>query len=162
MLYLQPVAEPGSKENKRIIMSIMNSHPSYNRLVLGKALLTSGDIERDIKESLELGASSFYIKNDDEPVGLIDFLPENPRDKQAWIGLLIVHKNHEGNGIGSEALRLLEEQLLLQKVGKVRLGIHKGNDSGTAFWRKHGYINIKSTTDKHQNQVDIYEKVLKE
>lgn len=88
LLYLQPVAEPGSKENKRIIMSIMNSHPSYNRLVLGKELLTSGYIEQ--------------------------------------------------------------------------VGIHKGNDSGTAFWRKHGYINIKSTTDKHQKQVDIYEKVLKE
>lgn len=139
--------------------SIMNSDPFFNQIVVSKANLTDEDIEKENKQNLELGAKYFYIKQEDEPIGLIHFLPKNPNDNHTWIGLLIIHKEYQRNGLGGYALRLLEKKLKGQNIDKVRLCVQNGNDNGAAFWNKNGFTKISTSTDRHNNQIDIYEKI---
>lgn len=161
MINLIPVTEPLSKDNLEIQKAIMNSHPLFNRLVVGKELLTIGDIIEENKKNFEYGEKMFHLQKATEYVGLITFLPKNPHDNCSWIGLLIIHNEHERNGFGTIAIDLLEEKLKEHKIDKVRLCVQNGNIKGATFWNKNGFNIINSALDNHNNQIDIYEKVFR-
>ena len=78
MINLIPVTEPLSKDNLEIQKAIMNSHPLFNRLVVGKELLTIEDIIEENKKNFEYGEKMFHLKKATEYVGLITFLPKTP------------------------------------------------------------------------------------
>ncbi len=150
-----------ANENVSIQKYIMNSDSFFNQVVRGKNNLTEEDILKNNKQNLELGAKYFYIIEDEEPIGLIHYLPNNPFDNHCWIGLLIIHKAHQRTGLGSYALQLLENELDRHHINKVRLCVQTGNDNGAAFWGKKGFTKISTSTDSHNNPIDIYEKVQK-
>ncbi|SFE61364.1 Acetyltransferase (GNAT) family protein [Paenibacillus algorifonticola] len=136
----------------------MNSHPKFNLLVIGKQFQTDEDIREENKKNLEYGEKMFHLNENNECVGIITYLPQNPNDHHPWIGLLIIHKEHERAGIGTLALKLLEEELVAQRIDKVRLCVQNGNHKGASFWKKNGFHKISDGLDIHNNQIDIYEK----
>jgi ribosomal protein S18 acetylase RimI-like enzyme len=154
------VSEPTSFRNVEIQKNIMNTHPAYNLLVLKRELMTDEEIMEENKHNFELGEQMFHIQKHDEIIGILTYLPRNPHDLEPWIGLLVIHKDHEGNGLGSEVLRLFEEMLREQDVRSVRLGVQVGNEKGASFWTKNGFTIIRGSVDEYGNQVDIYEKQL--
>ena len=122
-------------------------HPSYRR---GTRLAISN-----------FGEKMFHICKNGERMGILTFLPKNPHDLESWIGLFVIHKDHEGKGLGSEVLGLFEDELKkAKKIHKVRLGVQKGNTKGAAFWSKNGFAIIRSSVDEYGNRVDVYEKQL--
>lgn len=160
MIILETVNEPMSKKNVDIHKSILNSHPSYNLVVVGKELLSDEEIFEETNKNYLYGEKTLHIKKNEECVGLITYLPNNTHDNLTWIGLLAIHKKYEREGIGTIALGLLENILREQKIDKVRLCVQHGNDNGASFWNKNGFVKINSTVDQHTNQIDIYEKQL--
>jgi Acetyltransferases len=160
LLTLKMVSEPTSFRNVEIQKNIMNTHPAYNLLVLKRELMTDEEIMEENKHNFELGEQMFHIQKHDEIIGILTYLPRNPHDLEPWIGLLVIHKDHEGNGLGSEVLRLFEEMLREQDVRSVRLGVQVGNEKGASFWTKNGFTIIRGSVDEYGNQVDIYEKQL--
>jgi|GEM_PF-1697088 len=160
LLTLKIVSEPTSLRNAEIQKNIMNSHPAYNLLVLKRESVTEEEIVEENKHNLEMGEQLFHIQKHGEIIGILTYLPRNPHDLEPWIGLFVIHKGHEGNGLGSEVLRLFEEMLREQNVRRVRLGVQVGNDKGASFWSKNGFAVIRSSIDEYGNQVDIYEKQL--
>lgn len=160
LLTLKMVSEPTSFRNVEIQKNIMNTHPAYNLLVLKRELMTDEEIMEENKHNFELGEQMFHIQKHDEIIGILTYLPRNPHDLEPWIGLFVIHKDHEGNGLGSEVLRLFEEMLREQDVRSVRLGVQVGNEKGASFWTKNGFTIIRGSVDEYGNQVDIYEKQL--
>jgi len=160
LLTLKMVSEPTSFRNVEIQKNIMNTHPAYNLLVLKRELMTDEEIMEENKHNFELGEQMFHIQKHDEIIGILTYLPWNPHDLEPWIGLFVIHKDHEGNGLGSEVLRLFEEMLREQDVRSVRLGVQVGNEKGASFWTKNGFTIIRGSVDEYGNQVDIYEKQL--
>ncbi|MEI5908748.1 GNAT family N-acetyltransferase [Bacillus spongiae] len=160
MLKLALIKEPNSKESVFIQKTILNSNPFFNQVLVGKERLTAEDIIKENKQHLELGAKYFYINQNDKPIGLIHFLPKNPYDDHTWIGLLIIHKQYQKNGLGSHALSLLEKDLRKQNIEKVRLCVQHENDIGASFWSEEGFSKISTAKDHRHNHIDIYEKVL--
>jgi ribosomal protein S18 acetylase RimI-like enzyme len=160
MITLELINDPVSPSSVEIQKSIMNSHPSFNLVVVGKEFLTDEDIAEENKTNLASGEKMLYIKDGDKYIGIATYLLNNPHDNQTWIGLLIIHKKHERRGNGSITLKLLEKRLIEQKVDKVRLCVQNGNHSGASFWHSNGFVKISSSTDKHNNHIDIYEKSL--
>ncbi|OBZ08365.1 hypothetical protein A8L34_23925 [Bacillus sp. FJAT-27264] len=160
MITLEAVSEPMSPENIEIQTSMMNSQPSYNLVVMGKALLTSEEILEENTNNFESGEKMFYIRKHDENIGIVTYLLRNPHDNHTWIGLLIIHKDHEGHGIGREAVELIESKLRQENVDKVRLCVQKENESGALFWGKNEYVIVNSSIDQRGNPIDIYEKKL--
>jgi ribosomal protein S18 acetylase RimI-like enzyme len=161
MITLEPIHDPGNPSIIEIQKSIMNSHPSFNLIVVGKESLTNEEIIEENKKNLASGEIMLLIKDDNKYIGIATYLPMNPHDNHTWIGLLIIHKEHERKGIGSITLKLLEQKLMEQKVEKVRLCVQNGNDNRASFWKRNGFVKISSSTDKHNNHIDIYEKSLK-
>ena len=127
LLTLELVNEPTSAKNIEIQKTIMNSHPEYNLVVVNREFLTDEEILEENKRNHELGEQIFHIKLHDECIGILNYLPRNPNDQKPWIGLFVIHRDHEGKGFGSEVLGIFEAQLREQDVHLVRLGVHIGN-----------------------------------
>ncbi|ANY69048.1 hypothetical protein BBD42_23110 [Paenibacillus sp. BIHB 4019] len=138
----------------------MNSQPLFNLLVLGKRLQTDEEIREENQKNLEQGEKMFHLIENNECVGMMTYLPKNPNDHHPWIGLLIIHKEQERAGIGSLALKLLEEEWAAQRIDKVRLCVQHGNHNGASFWNKNGFHKISEGLDNHNNPIDIYEKCI--
>ncbi|QRG65950.1 GNAT family N-acetyltransferase [Brevibacillus choshinensis] len=160
MIYLETVNDPISQENVQIHKSILNSHPSYNLVVVGKEFLTDEGIMTETSENLKMGEKTLHIKQDDECIGIITYLPESQHVKHTWIGLFAIHKNDEGGGVGTKAWGLFEQILLEQSINRVRLLVQNGNDRGASFWSKNGFVKINSQMDEHKNMVDVLGKQL--
>jgi RimJ/RimL family protein N-acetyltransferase len=132
------------KSNKDLItfeMEIMNSHPEYNILSDGKAVLTYEDLIEEHEEELE--KERYIIKYGNEMIGIIDFIMENPRDKKPWLGLLVIHKAWTGNSYAKKALDKYEDMMGKRNVTLVRLGCFGENSKGMNFWQRNGFEKVK-------------------
>jgi GNAT superfamily N-acetyltransferase len=161
MIHLEPVANPLSPESIQVQASILNSQPAFNMMVVHQAYLAPPELLEENKQNLAMGEKMLYIKTDHQHVGLITYLPEYTGDHQPWIGLLVVHQQHNRQGIGREAVRELEQLLQQEGIHRIRLAVQLGNTAGEAFWTNNGFTLIRIATDNHNNEVGVYEKQFK-
>lgn len=132
------------KSNKDLIpyeIEIMNSHPEYNFLSEGKAVLTYEDLLEEHEEELE--KERYILKVGEDMIGIIDFIMENPRDQQPWLGLMIIHKTWTGNSYAQKALARYEDMMREKNVFAVRLGCFTENITGMNFWQRNGFKKVK-------------------
>lgn len=75
----------------------MNSDPHFNKVSIDKVALTDQDMYEYTKGNIDFGAEYLWIRSDDSssPIGFIQYLPKNPHDGMTWIGLLVVHLEHQ-------------------------------------------------------------------
>jgi RimJ/RimL family protein N-acetyltransferase len=66
-------------------------------------------------------------------VGLLDWMDENPNDASPWIGLVMVHADHQRRGLAAEAIAGLAEHGRGSGWTRVREGVVEGNDAGMAL-----------------------------
>lgn len=150
------------KSNKDLIpseMEIMNSHPDYNLLSEGKAVLTYEDLIEEHEEELE--KERYVIKVENDMIGIIDFIMENPRDHKPWLGLLIIHKTWTGHSYAKQALKKYEDLMRERNVFAVRLGCLTENINGMSFWQQNGFQNVKEISFR-KKPLWIMEKKLEE
>ncbi|WP_019914728.1 GNAT family N-acetyltransferase [Paenibacillus sp. HW567] len=158
MITLEPVADPLSAESIPLQAAILNSQPAFNLMVLHKEALTAEEIREENRQNLEMNEKMLYIKENNQYIGIITYLPNNPGDNAPWIGLFILHKSYAGQGIGSIALNVLERYLKQNNVTSARLAVQLENETGALFWTRNGFIKTSSSKDQHGNKVDVYEK----
>jgi GNAT superfamily N-acetyltransferase len=70
-----------------------------------------------------------------ETIGLIDFVTESPTDGYPWIGLVLVHRSRQRQGIGTEMLTTVAAHLHADGHPAVRMAVIEGNEAGLAFAR---------------------------
>lgn len=75
----------------------------------------------------------------DETVGLIDFVTESPTDGYPWIGLVLVDRDRQRHGIGTEAVAAVAGHLGEEGHSVVRMAVIEGNEVGLAFARSVGF-----------------------
>ncbi|MFE8703252.1 GNAT family N-acetyltransferase [Cytobacillus sp. FJAT-54145] len=140
------------KSNKTYIpieLAIMNSQPEHNLVSEDRELLTDEDLLEEHEEHKDK-KERYLISLDDEFIGIVDFIMENPRDLKPWLGLFIVHKNWEGKGVAQEAYTWYENLMKARGVGEVRLGCFKNNLKGLTFWRRQKYEIVKEIDFKEK------------
>ncbi|WP_416148995.1 GNAT family N-acetyltransferase [Salipaludibacillus sp. HK11] len=160
MVELKSLKDPQTEDSIAIQRNLFNSDSTFNQIVFGKNELSKDDLIQDNAENLQLGAQYFYIVSEKKYAGLVHFLPVNPHDGHAWIGLLIIHKKMQKSGIGNETITLLEDIIAKEDIKKIRLSVQQKNEGGAEFWQKKGYVKVNSSIDKFNNDIDIYEKEL--
>jgi RimJ/RimL family protein N-acetyltransferase len=70
-------------------------------------------------------------------------MDENPNDGVPWIGLVMVHAEHQRRGLGAEALRGLADHGRDHGWTRLREGVLGGNDAGMALARALGMREVE-------------------
>ncbi|WP_411349415.1 GNAT family N-acetyltransferase [Paenibacillus sp. WLX2291] len=141
-------------------LHIINSNPFYNQITKGKQQLEQAELEQEVAEASELGAERYVILLDADIVGIVEFLPLNPYDDCSWLGLFMMESSRQRSGLGGQALEAFEQQLRQRGIGMLRLAVVVDNEPAHAFWKKHHFQYVRSTTTPAQLDVIIYEKQL--
>ncbi|MCA0972069.1 GNAT family N-acetyltransferase [Halobacillus litoralis] len=146
-----------TEENIHMAHQLYNANPAYNLLENGQATRT---LEKVRGEFLDEKATESYIAYEaEDPVGLVDFLPRNPKDGYPWIGLMMVDQNHHGKGIGSAMYQSFESLLKERGFTSVRLAVLVNNERGHAFWERMGFTYY-GMSQVEENEVTCLEKEL--
>ena len=132
--------QPVTSERLEVLKEIVNSNNEYNLLSEGHAVLSDAEILEMYESSKRLGAVTCFVVYDGCPVGVIDYLMENPSDNMPWLGLLMIHAQHQRKGFAIEALKKYECLMRNEGLMKVRLGVIKGNNRALNFWINRGFI----------------------
>ena len=108
----------------------------------------------------------FGVWDDDELVGLLDLLLRYPDDETLYIGLLLIDRGRQGQGIGTAAYRALERDVLPRWpwVRRLRLSVVRGNDQVLGFWRRLGFTETGEVRpwryDKLESESILMDKVV--
>lgn len=89
--------------------------------------------------------AGIFLKPTGEAVGVLDWMEENPSDGKPWIGLLMVHADHQRQRIASEAFRGLAEWLRARRFDVVRAGVIERDAAGRAFATSLGFELVAIT-----------------
>jgi ribosomal protein S18 acetylase RimI-like enzyme len=83
----------------------------------------------------------FGVWAGDELVGLLDLLLRYPDDETVYLGLLLIDRARQGQGIGAAAFQALERDLLPRWpwARRLRLSVVRTNDQVLGFWRRLGF-----------------------
>ncbi|OLO37071.1 GNAT family N-acetyltransferase [Alkalihalophilus pseudofirmus] len=155
MIEFQPITH----EQFESLREIVNSNHEFNTLSEGHPEQTDEEILKMYESAKKQGTLMNFIMDGGRPVGIIDYLMENPSDKMPWLGLLMIHRDYQGQGYAVEALKQYE--CLMQDQGKkrVRLGVIKGNSRELNFWTKRGFTFYEEKQGKNWT-VLCFEKTL--
>jgi GNAT superfamily N-acetyltransferase len=140
-----------------VIVEITNSNPDYNQMENGFSTRSIDVIKQEYFDTSNQ-SETYFIKLDDTYIGLINFLENNPRDGFPWLGLLMIHRDYQGYGFGSNAFLSFEESIKLKGITSLRLGILPKNDSAKSFWKSHGFQYVENKTSTNGIEVEVYEK----
>lgn len=117
--------------------------PNFSREDLEKThLVTVDDLSARVKHS-----QIYLIYLDDQLIGEMDYQvdPDHLFKKEvgtAWIGIVIGEEIGRGRGVGYQAMQYLEEQIRLQGLKRIELGVFEFNANAIKLYQKAGYVEI--------------------
>jgi RimJ/RimL family protein N-acetyltransferase len=86
--------------------------------------------------------AAVILEESGEPIGVLDWLRENPTDGVPWIGLVMIRADRQRRGFATEAVEGLLAQLRLEGARTVRAAVHARNPAGRALARHLGFEPI--------------------
>jgi GNAT superfamily N-acetyltransferase len=104
--------------------------------------------DRDIAELLPNGRvgerQHLYVVEDeatDEPVGRVWFA-ERPRGARtvAWLYEIAIDEHRRGQGLGRQAMLLLEDEVRRRGLPLIALNVFGGNERARSLYRSLGYV----------------------
>nr|WP_297864614.1 GNAT family N-acetyltransferase [uncultured Acetatifactor sp.] len=104
----------------------------------------------------------YYIGYFDEEklVAVMDLILGYPNEETAFIGLFMMDKGSQGQGIGSAIVEECFAFLGSRGYRFIRLGFAKGNPQSEAFWRKNGFAGTGVEVDNGNYIVVVMERPL--
>lgn len=97
-----------------------------------------------------------------EPVGVVDWLDENPSDGKPWVGLLMIRADRQGRGLASETFAGLAEQLRARGLASVRAAVSERNPAGRSLARSLGFepVSTRRARTPSRDEVVVFERSL--
>lgn len=81
-----------------------------------------------------------HAGDDDELVGVVDFLVGYPQPGHGCLGLLLISERHRRRGLGAAAVAAVEAWAHARGVREATLGVELVNETALRFWRACGWI----------------------
>lgn len=87
-------------------------------------------------------SNKFYLGyfEGDKLIAIIDLILKYPNEKTAFIGLFMIHKDCQNQGIGSNIINDCVQYLKTLTFSNIRLAYAKGNMQSESFWLKNHFI----------------------
>lgn len=134
------------------LLALYNSNPDYMECAFGKRTVTREAVEMDHADNLAFDyAYSLTMRTHAhrELVGIAQFILRNPRDGHPWLGLIMLHKNHQGKGYAREFLDTLIGWYRENGYASLHLGVLAGNQAVVPFYESYGFrLYEERITDK--------------
>jgi GNAT superfamily N-acetyltransferase len=143
-----------------VLHDILNSQPEFLWILRRKKALNQLDILKYLQKSKSMNNQVAFIKKGRHYVGIIDYQWKSPQDGHPWIGLLLIHRQYEKQGIGSEAFARFESMVNEKRKSVIRLGVHEKNDAGYFFWTKQGFAPFKHFILHKNPMIGLEKKIL--
>ncbi|MCE5173615.1 GNAT family N-acetyltransferase [Paenibacillus profundus] len=140
--------------------AIINSNPLFNLISRNKEMISTEEVLDDIQQAHRIGAQRMLLKENQDYIGILEYLPVNPADQCSWLGLLLISGELQSKGYGSQAVVLFEEYIRSQGVSKYRIGVITKNTRAHLFWMRQEFKRINSKTNGNNKEILIYEKNL--
>jgi ribosomal protein S18 acetylase RimI-like enzyme len=152
------------------VQALIESDPGYTEWITGyppgeadaQSLLMMRPDGLAEEQKVVLG-----VFDDQELTAVVDLLRGYPNERTAFIGLLEVHKNHQGRGTGAAAYRAMERYVeqTWPEVMTLRLAVVDTNaEEARGFWEKQGFEATGEAKpyvyDKLESTARLYEKQL--
>ncbi len=121
-------------------------------------VLTLDQVRADMEETLRLpgGAVWRMVDHNDALVG-VAATALVPQPDTGWIALLLIRREFQRRGYGSEAAALLETYLFSDpQITRIGLAVLTQNAPGLAFWEGRGYERDSARRDDPGNEAYRY------
>lgn len=130
---------------------LLESNEEFLRLTEGYPL-TEEDFLKNITElppGVALESKHFFVAyRFSQPVALIDAVEGYPQDEILFLGLLVVDKSCQQQGVGSIALAKITEAAAQNGFTAIRLGCWSQNEKGMKFWQDRGFREVSCSQDR--------------
>ena len=74
-------------------------------------------------------------------------LEEHPEDSYPWPGALVIHRDYQRQGLGTEILQFLTNQFRQDaNWTALRAAVKAQNEAGRAFLKHSGFVEIREET----------------
>ena len=128
--------------NDPLLVHLMRPNPSKEDLEK-KMLITA----KTLTERLEKSDQIYLIYAAGALVGEMSFQVDPQhllKDEKgsAWIGIGIGEVSARGQGVGGQAMRYLEEEIRVQGLKRIELGVFEFNANAIKLYKKMGYKEI--------------------
>lgn len=137
-LHFSPVTPADFAE----LLAVYNSNPDYMEYAFGKRAVTVQEIEADHLENLALEDSYSVALRESANgniIGIAQFILCNPRDKQPWLGLIMLHSDCQGKGYAKEFLDCLIDWYRENGYTSLHLAVLATNSKVVPFYEKYGF-----------------------
>ncbi|WP_289141095.1 GNAT family N-acetyltransferase [uncultured Brevibacillus sp.] len=136
------VFTPVTRENFAELLSVYNSNPDYMEYAYGQRAVTLKEVEADHEENLGYADSFSYCLHEASSgyiVGVAQFILRNPRDGHPWLGLIMLHSDHQKKGYAKEFLDHLIHWYRDNGYSSLHLGVLEKNARVVPFYEKYGF-----------------------
>jgi RimJ/RimL family protein N-acetyltransferase len=162
-LTLQPV---GDGDDPADFLPVFNTNPDFieaSEQFTGKDAYDLSDVERYLWQETRRDSSrclAIRQREDGHLIGTTCLLVPNPRDDVPWIGLLILMKDAQGRGMGTEIASAIEEHLAKESWSELRLSVLRSRPRDRAWWEHRGYAVIDERPDQDKRPTWVMSKSL--
>ena len=106
-----------------------------------------------------------FLNKTGQMIGVVDFLINYPEPGKGCLGLLLIRESVQSQGIGREALGIVEKWAHNQGIHEVTLGVELVNKKAYRFWMKNAYLStgefFDNSTEGRVNRAEGFRKILK-
>ncbi|MGE5704305.1 MAG: N-acetyltransferase family protein [Clostridia bacterium] len=124
-------------------LPIYNSNPAFMQMSEGSPVVTIDTVRKDYRETQELTGPycmGFREKaGDGTLIGLAQFILDNPRDHNPWLGLLMILQEKQRRGYAVEFLAILHAWLKENEFANLHLAVLEQNQRVVSFYESCGY-----------------------
>ena len=132
---------PVTPSDAPLLHRVFHLSPSYFALI-GMELPTLEDVVRDL-QTLEVDPRrrAFLLFLGQEPVGYLDAKLGYPEAEDATLSLLLIREDHQGRGLGRQALERFAAGL--DGVRRLYAVVYGHNPKAKAFFQAQGFRYVK-------------------
>jgi GNAT superfamily N-acetyltransferase len=148
------------------LLEVFNSNPQWIAATdnfAGKTRYDRSDVEMFLWQGT-MGEGSTCLEarvaGQDGPAGVVAWIAPHPRDQCPWIGCVVLHADHQRQGLGSEVLRAVEQLLAAAGWERVRASPPFAQPWAQAFLESLGYIPVEERLDQDKRRCMVMEKRL--
>ena len=158
---------PGNEMDPKSVLRVFNSNPDFiddSEGRTGKFAYSLDEVtawemfQKPIREHQRYFA--LRPKGGNELIGMGDMLTPHPRGNYAALGLLILHREWQGQGIGREAAEAIEAMLAAERWPELELVVLQMRPRSRRFWESCGYRYIRDSVNETQQPCWVFRKSL--